>query len=175
MRKRGVSALLLLALVCSLAALPGCGEQWQKKFIRKKKSVGPPQPILVLVPDEKALHPPEDRYREHFALWKSWHSELLASLGQIRKRDQRYLIGAVGELRAMRELLTGPPAEDLSGILTELAGLHEAWDRSPEPWRLAPAVRTRLEQIERQVNRRFHYSRVKGTIPPAPAEQTPAK
>jgi hypothetical protein len=43
------------------------------------------------------MFPPSVRYQEHFAYWKSWHSELLASLGQIKKRDERYLSGAIEE------------------------------------------------------------------------------
>ena len=152
---------LLLTVLCLLET--GCGPQWKRKFIRKGKVVSAPQPILELQSDVQATYPPAVRYQAHFAYWKSWHSELLSSLGQSRKRDLRYLSGVIGELRAQVELLTGPPAERLQGILSELTQFEREWQEAPAD--IPASTRTRLEQLQRQIDREFHYAEVKQWIP----------
>ncbi|MBI3616383.1 MAG: hypothetical protein HY211_07705 [Candidatus Omnitrophica bacterium] len=154
---------LALFLICTLLA--GCSPQWRGKFTRKKKGVSGPQPILTLQSNVQATHPPAIRYQEHFAYWKSWHSELLGSLGEIRKRDMTYLNGSIGELRSLAQLLSGPPSEKLKGILVELNDLQEQWEGRSQAWSVSSSERTRLEQLERQINRDFYYSKVKEWIP----------
>ena len=140
----------------------GCSHEWRKKFIRKRqKEVQPPQAILTLQPDYKAMVPAADRYREHFAFWKSWHGELLSSLGQIQKRDVRYLNGVIGELRAMISLLTGEPAQRLREILTELQEMEDKWSSAPSTWSIPISQRTTLERLQRGIDKAFYYSRVK--------------
>lgn len=156
--------LLLAAVVFSLA---GCSEAWKRKFVRKRKNVQPPQAILVLQPDYLAVMPAADRYREHFAFWKSWHSGLLDSLGELKKRDLANLNGAIGELRSLQALLTGEPADRLKGILVGLDEMEERWSRSPTAAHPA-ADRSTLEKIQREVNRNFHYSNIKQTVVPEP-------
>lgn len=169
-------AVLLFAISYSLFAvsLAGCGVDWKRKFIRKRKDLRPPQAILTLEPDHKAVLPAPDRYREHYAFWKSWHSELLASYGQIRKRDRAYLSGAIGELEGMQAILAGEPATRLTGILKELRETERAWAQAPPSWHPPTAVRTRLQQMERQIAKEFHYSRVKSFIPPDAEQPQPS-
>lgn len=161
-RWRWVTFCLLFSVLCFLTA--GCGHH--VKLIRKKKNVTPPSPIMVLQSETQATHPPEIRYQEHFAYWKSWHSDLLDSWGQVRKRDLKYLEGTIGELRSMSELLSGPAAEQLKGILVELNHLEETWGAGPESWHPCTTARSRLEQLKREIDRDLHYSRVKEWIVP---------
>ncbi len=154
-----------LLLTTCLLIITGCSPEWRRKFVRKKKNVSPPQPVLVLQADMQAIHPPAVRYREHFAYWKSWHSELMASLGQIRKRDLRYLNGAAGELRSLAELLSGSSADRMREISNELSEMEVRWSSKPASWRVSVRDRLRLEQIEREINRDFHYSNIQSSIP----------
>ena len=140
---------VIARLLCLLLILPmmGCSPAWKRKFIRKSKDAVLPQPILVLQSNVEATYPPDVRYQAHFAYWKSWHGELLDSLGQIRKRDSRYLAGVISELRSMEKILTGPPAQRLTKILEELSQIQERWQQAPEPWAPSSAQRVRLEQL----------------------------
>lgn len=159
---------LIFGLILLLAVdLTGCGPQWKRKFIRKGKEVSPPQPILVLESDEKAVLPPAARYQEHYAYWKSWHSELLSSYGQIHKRDLRYLSGAIGELRAMREILSdGPAAARLQEILTQLNQMETSWQSAPEGvWQPSVRDRSQLQKFQRLIEKDFTYSHVKESVP----------
>lgn len=175
-KKNKLLALAALVLTASLF-LTGCSPEWRKKFVRKsKKEKEAPQAVLVLEPDYKSVHPPADRYREHFAFWKTWHAELLISLGQIQKRDVRYLNGVIGELRSMQALLQGPPAGRLREILVELTHLQQEWENAPAGWHVPHAHRTRLEKLQREVNNHFSYNDVKDSIAQDPApEPAPAE
>ena len=157
----------LQGIVCCLLVivlLAGCAG-WKKKFIRKRKTPPkPPQAILTLEPDHKALLPAADRYREHYAFWKSWHADLLNFYGQTQKRDVAYLTGAIGELRAMQRVLKGTPADSLSKILAELTEMEQQWRDSSGAWSPSATTRTRLEQLQREVQKKFHYSEVKDFI-----------
>ena len=150
-------------MVC--LSLTGCSREWRKKFIRRhRKETAAPQAILTLDPDFKAMYPPADRYREHYAFWKSWQDELLNSLGQIRKRDLRYLDSAIGEVRALQTLLTGRSADRLREILIQLSGLHDKWESKPDTWQMPVSDRTRLEKIQREIAKDFQYGDVKESI-----------
>lgn len=164
MKGESLKRLLALGLVCCFL-VSGCSQEWRRKFMRKRKNVSPPQAVLVLQSDVQATHPPEVRYQEHFAYWKSWHSELINSLGQIRKRDMAYLNGCIGELRSLAQLLSGPPAERLRKILEELGDLQQKWEAQPSTGYATSTVRSRLDQLQREINRDFYYSKVKKWIP----------
>lgn len=166
---RTVALFVIVALTVSL--LSGCSPGWKQKFIRKRKGeVRGPQAVLVLEPDHKAVLPAPDRYREHYAFWKSWHSDLLASLGEIPKRDKAYLSGTIGELEGMRSVLAGELAEKLTAVLEELRRMEREWAQAPASWRPSATTRTRLQQLQRQIAKEFHYSRIKESIPKEPAE-----
>jgi len=178
--RSNLPALIALGLVvCFL--LSGCDSSWRAKFIRKrKKDAGPPQAILVLQPDYKAVYPAADRYREHYAFWKSWHGELLISLGQIRKRDLTYLNGVIGELRSMQALLSGQPSQRMHDILLRLSDMQDQWERSPATWQIPASHRTELEKLQREIDNKFNYADVKKELvqdpePPATGEKPASK
>lgn len=166
--------ILLLTLSASTFLLSGCSAEWRKKFIRKSKNPRTVQAILVLQPDTLAVLPAADRYREHFAFWKSWHGDLLGSFGQNKKRDLANLHGAIGELRSMQELLTGAPAERLKEVLADMDRMRDRWSLSPTA--LHPAGdRTSLEKIQREVGKTYHYSNIQQTVIPEPEREQKQK
>jgi len=159
--ERKLIALVLFSLI--LVSSAGCGRKIQ--LIRKNKKVTVTQPILVLQPNDKAMAAPAVRYQEHFAYWKSWHSELMGSFGEMRKRDLRNLNGVISELRAMEDILTGPPADHLRSVLQEISGMEDKWQQEPETWTPPSMMRSRLEQLMREIDRSFYYKKVKTWIP----------
>ncbi len=162
---------LLVFGVVACVLLGGCSHEWKKKFLRKRKEVRPPQAVLALEPDHKAMYPPAVRYREHFAFWKSWHSELLTSLGEIRKRDLRYLDGTIGEAASLQALLTGPQADELRAVLKELRGISDRWKRSTGPWEVSARDRMTLQRLERKIQGHFQYGDVREAIRPDPGPE----
>ncbi len=159
----GVRPLVALFLVFCLFSSAGCGRKVQ--LLRKRKSKAPAQPIMVLEPNDQAMYAAGVRYQEHFSYWKSWHSELLGSYGQMRRRDLRNLTGVISELRSMEDILTGPPADHLRGILQEITAMNEKWRQKPDTWTPPTAQRSRLEQLMREIDRNFYYKKVKAWVP----------
>lgn len=173
MSARSLIALALLLPAVALS-LVGCSRAWRSKFIRKRKNPQTAQAILTLQPDYLAVMPAADRYREHFAFWKSWHSGLLDSWGELKKRDLANLNGSIGELRSMQALLLGEPADRLKEILVELDEMEERWSRSPTASHPV-SDRTTLERVQREVSKNFHYSNIKQTVIPEPEQKVQAK
>ncbi len=163
---KSCTAFLIGAVLLSSA---GCGRNIQ--LIRKRKSHKVPQPILVLQPNDQATYAAAVRYQEHYAYWKSWHSELLGSYGQMRKRDLRNLNGVISELSSMEDVLTGPPADHLRGILQEISAMEAKCRQKPETWTPPTAMRGRLEQLMREIDRSFYYKKVKAWIPQGKAPE----
>ena len=165
-----VKRFFVLALIGLLACQStGCSPEWRRKFVRKRaKPVEEPQAVLVLEKDPKAMFPAAVRYREHYAYWRTWHGELLISLGEIRKRDLRYLDGVIGELRSMQALLTGQPSQRMRDILVELSDLRGEWEKTPQAVQLPFSERTRLEKLQREITKKFHFSEIKDSIAPDP-------
>ena len=169
--RRFLTVFLSVLVVCSA----GCSRQWRAKFIRKNKSAAPAQAILVLQPDPQAVMPASARYQEHYAFWKSWHSDLLGSYGQMRKQDRVNLQGVIGELEPMRALLTGDPSGRLWAIILELREIQDPWNRMPDTWSPPAADRTRLNQLFREIYKQFHYSKVKGSLVPDLPREKPVE
>ena len=166
--KRRVSRGWALVVVCAVAlSAAGCSPAWKKKFIRKKKTPqGYNQPIFVLQTGTAALLPPPVLYKERYAYWKYWHRDLLATLGRTKKRDVRYLGGVIGELRAMSDILQESSADDrLIGIISELNKMHRQWRASLDSYRSSSIVRQKLERLQRELDRDYHFSKVKEWIP----------
>ena len=166
----GSNLKLLAALLILSVFTAGCSSRWRNKFIRKSKNPRTAQAILVLQPDQMAVMPAADRYREHFAFWKSWHGQLLDSFGQTKKRDLTNLNGAIGEMRSMQALLTGQPADRLKEILAEMDEMEERWSIAPMPAH-PTGDRTSLERIQREVGKKYHYSNIKQTVIPEPERE----
>lgn len=173
LRSRWLLAMTTVLITGCLVSA-GCSPKWRAKFIRKRKTAAPvASPILVLQPDYKATLPAPDRYREHYAYWKSWHSGLLDSYGQLRKRDRVNLQGVLGEAEAMQALLTGEPSEHLRRLLLDLREIQDQWDRMPDSWQPPMSTRARLEQLFREINKNFHYAKVKQSLIQEPEREEP--
>ena len=64
----------------------------------------------------------------------------------------------------MAELLSGPQADRLKEILNELGEIQSRWARSSGPWHVSTATRSRLERLQREVDKKFHYSKIKTVL-----------
>ncbi|PIQ81606.1 MAG: hypothetical protein COV76_07860 [Candidatus Omnitrophica bacterium CG11_big_fil_rev_8_21_14_0_20_64_10] len=165
-----------LGLAVTLLGSGGCGPQWKRKFIRKKKDPKPPQAILVLQADHEMTHSARALYRERYAFWKSRHRDLTAGLGKSRKSDLANLKGAIGELTSMeRFLLPSPKKERLGKILKRLNQIEADWAPKPAGWTPPSSHRIELEKFRREIAKDFAVSDVASFLPEeAPLVAPPA-
>ncbi|MCM8794824.1 MAG: hypothetical protein NC819_03370 [Candidatus Omnitrophica bacterium] len=171
--KRHLRVAAVLAVTAFVLTGTGCSHDWKKKFVRKrKKEIKAAQPILTYQSDQEAAGPASVRYRQRFAFWKSWHTDLVRSYGESQKRDIRYLNGTIGELGSMAGILEeGPAAQRLREILAELNELKGRWESREGAWSPPLNEKIRLEQLQREIERELRYAKVKQWLPESPAPE----
>jgi len=126
-----------------------------RKFIRKKTPIIPA--IAITTRTYAPTFTPEERYQHHFRLWTFWYDELQEGLGTSRKKALRATDEAVGELRALQELLVPEKAAHLEPPIQQL----ERFRRDLHANVLSPTALERwvhdLERTHRLVHREFTW------------------
>ena len=74
------------------------------------------------------------------------------------------MTGTIGELRSMAEVVSGPPAEHLRAIVTQLGEIEKSWADHPDSSRIPVSTRMQLERLKREIDRELYYSKVKTWI-----------
>ena len=154
--------LTLVLLACVASSFIGCATA-KKKFIRKRpdKAV---QPVMYTEEEQVQKYSNKYQYTTHFTYWRTWHSELLAYLGQNTKREKRAAEEAVGHLDGMKRYLTEPKKSELE---TEIAVLKDALvtiERGMSGQRVN--LTQKLERSQRVINSDFQFEKVKAFIVP---------
>ena len=169
---RRVSWVLLAAGCWLLAAgVMGC-ESFQRKFTRKDKRPKPaPTPIISFQDYSRAMTP-LDRYRKHYAIFDYWNAELMAALEARTPNPKRIKLAsteALGELEAMRTLVTDEVAARFEPLLKERAAIDHELRRSSFSSTGSEIVRHQLESQTRQIHRELFWRKVQDQL----KEQTP--
>ncbi|MCX5697589.1 MAG: hypothetical protein NTU54_06470 [Candidatus Omnitrophica bacterium] len=158
-----VTVLIIFFLILSLA---GC-DAFVRKFTRKRKTENITPVEMVLAPEE--YKPPviskEDAYRQYFLYWKSWHDELIDSLG--RNSSQKKQLSCVDEeiknLQEVRRLLNETKQKKLDVYLAKLKDLREQIKQDIYGINLA-RHRSGAENLRRGIMRDFSYQKVKNDL-----------
>jgi hypothetical protein len=155
--------ILLVTSYSLLVTLIGC-EAFVRKFTRKPKKENMPQEQMVIAPEE--YKPPimtkEEKYREYFLYWKSWHDELIESLSSSTnsKRQISCSNEAIKNLEEIRMLLNAEKQKELDVWINQLKDLRD--EISSDVYG-TNAVRNRgsAERIRRNIMQDFSYPKVK--------------
>ncbi len=146
-----------------ILALVGC-EAFVRKFTRKSKKDNMPQDEMVVAPEE--YKPPvmtkEERYREYFLYWKSWHDELIESLASSTNSKKQLSCAeeSLKNLEQMRTLLDAEKQKKLDGWINKLKDLR---DEIKSDIYNTNTGRNRLsaERIRRNIMQDFSYPKIK--------------
>lgn len=163
-RRRRLAAAIVGLIVMGLAAA-GC-ESLQRKFTRKsKRPQAAPNPIVQFQDYARAMTP-LDRYRKHSLMFSYWNSELVDALREMPlngKRCRHASIESLGELDALRGLLSDDAAARLQPVLDERRQVHQRLQGAfQEPQ--AGAMRRELERQTRQIEREFSWRDVQDQL-----------
>lgn len=159
---RAIKAIaLLVAALAASNALCGCATM-KKKFIRKK-----PERVIqpVVYTEDKFVKQYSNKYyySTHFSNWRTWHDELLNSMSDNTKRQERAVQEALMNLQSMQKQLISPKKEELGAQIAEVreaAALLESGKSASDA-----SVRLKLERTRRVINSGFYYDKVKDFIP----------
>jgi|GEM_PF-1323825 hypothetical protein len=156
MMKRWVSLLLLLVITVSLA---GCGEEWRRKFIRKKKEVAKKPRIFQTKKYTK--EPTEALYTKHYNYTISWLSEMVDDLGQNSKKDARCIEEALGQLKDLQLFLVPEKAKELDKHINRLKEVQDLIIRRDLGQANMDYARRSVEREERFLRSEFYYNKIK--------------
>lgn len=156
MKKKCIIYLLLLILFISFS---GCATL-QKKFVRKKKQEEKATPIITMYDYSKDLRV-DELYKKHFLFWKTWQLELIERMDATYKKRNVCYDHIIASLMEMERYLAAPKREELQPFLERIKSI----DPMIRKGRLSKSekyrMREMLEDVRRQIEKRFSYSDVK--------------
>ncbi len=154
---------LYLLLAVSVFYMTGC-ETVQRKFTPKKKT---PSHVASSIFFEEGAYQKKFSndyyYKTHYTLWRTWHDELLQSLGGNDKKANRAAEEAVGNLQQMQQYLVPDKFAQLQIIINDLEAVIKRMDQASGTSQIGP-FRTELERIRRAVGNDFYYDKVKESL-----------
>ncbi|MDD5155166.1 MAG: hypothetical protein PHF11_01610 [Candidatus Omnitrophica bacterium] len=153
-------------LFCLIINLVGC-EAFVRKFTRKSKKEKTPVEEMVITPQE--YKPPvmskEERYREYFLYWKSWHDELIESLSW-RANPKKQLScanEAIKNLEQVRALLNAARQRKLDTWLNKLRNLRDAVKSDTYGTDIS-RNKASAERIRLNIMQHFSYPKIKDDL-----------
>jgi len=148
-------------------SMSGCASL-QKKFTRKKE----PRTVQPVIYTEKEYVKPYSNkyyYQTHHSQWRTWHSELLKSLGGNVKRERRSISEAIGQLDQMLKYIHEPHREELASEIQNMKQIEARLSVLPGHGREVNLKR-KIEKSYRNINSRFSYSAMKDHLVPDETE-----
>lgn len=156
----------IFLLVLFLLPIAGCATV-QKKFTRKKKE---PQHVAATIYMEEGPYQKKYSnsyyYKMHYALWKTWHEDLIKGIGGNRKKTERNAEESLNHLIQMRNYLVPAKQAELAPMVDELTGFTKKFESRAYSQSEEPEMRTELQKIKRLVDNDFYYDKVAGEILP---------
>ncbi len=140
-------------------SLAGCGEEWRRKFIRKKKDVAKKPRIYQTKRYTK--EPTESLYSKHYNYTISWLSELADDLGQNSKKDARCIEEALGQIGDLQIFLVPEKAKELDKHINRLKEVQDLILRRDLGQANMDYARRTVEREERFLRAEFYYNKIK--------------
>jgi hypothetical protein len=156
--KKTTTFLILAAL---LAGVSGC-ETLPKKFIRKKKEPAyRPSTVLLDEGPYQKQYSNEYYYKQHFTLWRTWHSELITQLGGNHRQVARAAQESLGHMQDMNRYLKPERQTEMAPLLEEMGKITKRIEAGTYSKTDALAMRSDIERVQRQVASNFYYDKIK--------------
>ncbi|MFH1678212.1 MAG: hypothetical protein ABH914_01130 [Candidatus Omnitrophota bacterium] len=164
--KTEIKKIITLIICCSLFVVSTGCEAFVKKFTRTSKREKAKEEI-VLTPQEYSLSdlPVEERYRQSFLFWKSWHDELIAALASSNsyKKKNDSLEEAINNLKEIRVFLFQEKQNELDSYLQKLKQLGEDISKDIYGKRIVEH-KSKAESLKRDILRAFSFPNVKNHL-----------
>lgn len=157
---------LLFTFYFLIFTLAGC-EAFVRKFTRKPKKEDIPEGQMVLAPEEyKAPQmTKEERYRQYFLFWQSWHDELISGLlnASSHKRQVSCADEAIKNMEQLRLLLSGEKQEKFDIYLKRMKDLRRLI--ADDIYNTNAVInRSSVERLKRDILRDFSYQDIKNYL-----------
>ncbi len=165
MKKYPLSAIRYPLILFLIFSLLGC-EAFVRKFTRKSKKDKAPEE-MVLAPEEwkGPKMTKEEKYRQYFIFWQSWHDELINALLSNASQKKRLdcLEQAIKNLVGMRGLLNESKQKQLDVYLRQFNDLREEI-QSDIYGSAKDSYRLNAEKLRMNILQRFSYDDIKNDL-----------
>jgi len=155
--RKFMSALIILAVLINTA---GCGPEWQKKFIRKKKAVA--KKPRIWQEKKYSTEVTEALYSKHYNYTINWLSELSDDIGQNGKKDLMCIEEAMSQLYDMQRCLLPEKANQLDKHIKRLEEVRSILRKGDLDVTNRDYIRSTVDREERFLRSEFYYNKVKG-------------
>jgi len=156
--KKAVAFTLIAVMILNIAGCAGV----QRKFTRKKKeTVKMPRIYQVKEYDTK---PTPELYKKHYVYWESFHSEMIMTLGQNKKKDKMCIEHILSNLMDMRKMLMPEKAAELDIHIVRLEKIKDILHKEDLTRFNRTYITMTLERESRYIKRGFVYSKVKDSL-----------
>ena len=160
--RKSLSLFMVLVFLAGSAA--GCATV-QKKFTRKKKV---PERIPATIYIEQGPYQKKFSnvyyYQTHFTLWKSWHDELLKSIGRNSKKLERCADEAYGHITEFIKYLDEETVARVQPHLDVMTRWTEKIKSGNTSRIDEDSMRAELEKVRREVGKNFYYGKIKSHV-----------
>ncbi len=158
--------LVFFVLIFVASSLAGC-ETVQRKFTRKAKE---PKHVTSVIPLSEGSYQKkfsnEFYYKSHYTLWKSWHSDLIQSLGENQRKVERAGQEALGHLTELKAYLVPEKQAELNFQIEDLSKIVGRINAGNTSASEIPFMRASLEKIRRIVASNFYFNKIKDQMVP---------
>ncbi|NQS99965.1 MAG: hypothetical protein HQ595_02680 [Candidatus Omnitrophica bacterium] len=154
--------LICFFIFCLMFSASGC-EAFRKKFVRKSSKK---EKAIRVVTQTKEYLPEasrEERYKNYFLFWRSWHDELINALNaQDRNRKKQVFTAKkiVENLEQIRELLLPEGQKQLDPFLLEQKDIAKQLDAFRLNRAQVLRIKSLLEKNKRRIQEGFSYRHI---------------
>ena len=125
---------IIFIFLITLFAISSIGcDTLHRKFVRKKKEKETSGVVPILEPEEypSVVHSPEQRYRQHYVLWKVWDKELQETSRRVEndKKEKYDLVQMLEQLREMKKLVAKEKQPGLNAVIDEVENVNDQYNQ----------------------------------------------
>ena len=141
---------MVFVLLITMAVNSGC-EPFRKKFVRKKKEEKKNEfiPVLEPVDYDERVKSAQERYEQHYSLWKVWEKDFLQAIQEknpIDKQQEYALNQMVVQMQEMAKWITGEKKDYLVRQIQEVKRIQNEYEK-PAQLRDAFSLINRMRRI----------------------------
>ena len=159
---------ILMTLFSFSLTSVGC-EPLRKKFTRKKKKEKEISeemlPVLNPIDYAPKIYTPEEKYRQHYGLWKIWSKDLLEAIeAKDNDKRQKYNLGqTIVQLTEMKKWIIEEKQRDLQTIIDDLNKIGLELEK-PSIMRDYYFIKKTVEQNAKKIRNNFNLEVIKNNL-----------
>jgi len=161
-------SIIFLIGILIITTLGGC-EPLRKKFIRKKKGDKQEKefvPVLDPIDYPDRIETPEQKYAQHYSLWRAWVKDLLLEFGEERRNDKRIIYDLNRIWMHLDEMQKRLMKEKQKKLQDYMRSIQRMLDEMNQTQRLRNnyGMRSKVLRMEKDLRNNFKPDQLEGSF-----------